>query len=314
MSYDVLINGYVSMDHILKIETPARVGFTSIIANADNIKANYGGCGPNIAVSLCKLGKNAMPIMRVGPDWESNGFKAYLEENHVPLDGTKVLEQEATSTCYLIQDTEGNHITCFYPGSMDGKYAEKADDRFFEGTRLGVITVGSTPDNRGFYEQCRRHGVPLVFGMRVDFDAFPEPFMKELLENCDIIFANEAERDIICAINGRRPIEALMENWHARVVVITLGEEGSLCYEKTAEGIVTHRVPVCPVEKVVDATGAGDAYMAGFIYGYLKGESVEKSCRLGAAMSSFILQAVGCTTNVPSPEALEAKAASIRTE
>ncbi|MDO4478618.1 MAG: PfkB family carbohydrate kinase [Lachnospiraceae bacterium] len=314
MAYDVLINGYVSMDHILKIETPARVGFTSIISNADNIKTNYGGCGPNIAVSLCKLGKAAMPIMRVGPDWEDNGFKDYLIKNNVSLEGTKVLENETTSTCYLIQDTNGNHITCFYPGSMDGKYAERADEKLFDGTRLGVITVGSRKDNKCFYEQCREHDVPIVFGMRVDFDAFPEPFMKELLENSNIIFANEAERDVICEINGGKSIPELLKNWKACVVVITLGEKGSLCYEHKGDEIIEHYIPICPVEKVVDATGAGDAYMAGFIYGWLNGEKVEKCCRLGAALSSFILQCVGCTTNVPTPEVLEAKAEEIRTK
>ena len=47
--YDVLTSGYVSMDHIIKIAEPARVGFTSIVTNADNTKINYGGCGVNIA-------------------------------------------------------------------------------------------------------------------------------------------------------------------------------------------------------------------------------------------------------------------------
>ena len=143
MKYDVLTSGYVSMDHIIKIASPLQVGYTSLVTNADNTKIHYGGCGVNIAVALSRLGKKGMPILRVGEDWETNGFKKFLEDAGVPLEGTKVLKDETTSTCYLLQDNNGDHVTVFYPGSMDKKYAGSIPDEFFEETRLGVITVAS---------------------------------------------------------------------------------------------------------------------------------------------------------------------------
>lgn len=176
MKYDVLTSGYVSMDHIIKIASPLQVGYTSLVTNADNTKIHYGGCGVNIAVALSRLGKKGMPILRVGEDWETNGFKKFLEDAGVPLEGTKVLKDETTSTCYLLQDNNGDHVTVFYPGSMDKKYAGPIPDEFFEETRLGVITVASKPDNRYFADQCKKHNVPIVFGMKDDFDAFPVEF------------------------------------------------------------------------------------------------------------------------------------------
>ena len=79
--YDVLTSGYVSMDHMLKIQTPARVGYTSIITNRTNTKINYGGCGVNIACDLSRLGMKAMPMIRVGDDYEQIGFAAFLKES-----------------------------------------------------------------------------------------------------------------------------------------------------------------------------------------------------------------------------------------
>ena len=63
--------------------------------------------------------------------------------------------------------------------------------------------------------------------------------------------------------------------------------------------------------EIVDATGTGDAYMSGFLYGYLNGRPTEECLRLGTALSAFVIQAVGCCTNIPMPEALEQKAAEL---
>ncbi|MCD7736382.1 MAG: PfkB family carbohydrate kinase [Lachnospiraceae bacterium] len=305
MGYDVLTSGYVSMDHIINVASPVRVGYTSLITNADNTKIQYGGCSVNIAVALSKLGFLAMPVLRVGADWESNGFKRFLMEAGVSLDATTVLDDEATSTCYLLQDNHNDHYTIFYPGSMDRKYAVPIPDQFFENTKLGVVTVASRQDNRYFVDQCKKHGVPIVFGMKDDFDAFPAVFLKELLEESSIIFMNEVEREIIEQIYGCSTIKRLFETGKVQLLITTLGKEGSICYEKTADGIKEYRTGICQVDQVVDATGSGDAFMSGFLYGYLNKRPIQKCCELGTVLAAFVLQKEGCCTNIPTAAELE---------
>lgn len=301
---DVLTSGYVSMDHIIKIASPAKVGFTSLVTNKSNARIFYGGCSVNISYALSKLGMVSLPVLRVGGDWEENGFRAFLEEGGIPLDGIKVLPEEATSVCYLLQDNNNDHITVFYPGAMDGKYAAPMNEELFQGTRLGVITVAPEKDNREFFSKCRENNVPVVFGMKDDFDAFPEAFLKELLTGSKIIFTNEVEREIIEKIYGFSDITELFGIGEADIIVTTLGKDGSICYIREEDGIRQERIGICPVEQVVDATGSGDAYMAGFMYGYLNGYKPEQCCKLGGTLSSFVLQAEGCCTNVPDKEAL----------
>lgn len=301
---DVLTSGYVSMDHIIKIASPAKVGFTSLVTNKSNARIFYGGCSVNISYALSKLGMVSLPVLRVGGDWEENGFRAFLEEGGVPLDGIKVLPEEATSVCYLLQDNNNDHITVFYPGAMDGKYAAPMNEELFQGTRLGVITVAPEKDNREFFSKCTENNVPVVFGMKDDFDAFPEAFLKELLTGSKIIFTNEVEREIIEKIYGFSDITELFGIGEADIIVTTLGKDGSICYIREEDGIRQERIGICPVEQVVDATGSGDAYMAGFMYGYLNGYKPEQCCKLGGTLSSFVLQAEGCCTNVPDKEAL----------
>lgn len=311
MKYDVLTSGYVSMDRIIKIATPARVGYTSLVTNADNTQIQYGGCGVNVAVALCKLGHVAMPVLRVGTDWEQNGFKDFLVESGVPLDATSVLEGESTSTCYLIQDSNGDHITIYYPGSMDKKYAAPVSDEFYANAKYGVMTVASRADNEYFIDQCQKYNVPVVFGMKDDFDAFPEDFLKRLLTESSIIFTNEVERAIIEKLFNLSSIEDLFAIGKVNVLVTTLGKDGSVCYERTADGVKEHRIGICKVENVVDATGSGDAYISGFMHGYLQGRDVRECCKLGTTLASFVIQAVGCCTNIPSEEALDEAAAQL---
>lgn len=154
MKTDVLTSGYVSMDHIIKIDTPAKVGFTSLVTNQSNAQIFYGGCSVNIAYALCRLGMCAKPVLRVGEIMRATDLKISGRGN-VPLDGITELPEEATSVCYLIQDNHNDHITIFYPGAMDGKYAKPLPDELFEDTKLGVITVASRQDNEEFLKNVR---------------------------------------------------------------------------------------------------------------------------------------------------------------
>ena len=306
---DVLTSGYVSMDHIIKIDRPARIGFTSLVTNPSNSVIRYGGCSVNIAYALCRLGIPAMPVLRVGADYETNGFKRFLEKGGVSLNATTIVEGETTSTCYLLQDNNNDHITAFYPGAMNGCYAKPLPDHLFAGLKLGVITVASCKDNKYFFEQCLKHEVPIAFGMKADFDAFPKDFLKRLLEESKIIFMNLAEKEEIKAMYGLTKIEQLFDHSRAQFLVTTLGKAGSICYSRLAKGIRQEEVGACFLDKIIDTTGAGDAYIAGFLYGYLKGCPPADCCRLGSAMSYFVLQAEGCCTNLPTEQELLAKAA-----
>lgn len=304
MNIDVLTSGYVSMDHIIKINTPAKIGFTSIVSNRSNGQIFYGGCSVNIAYGLSKLGIKAAPVLRVGADYESNGFKKFLEDGNVPLDAIREIPEEATSTCYLLQDNNNDHITIFYKGAMDEKYAGELDDELFEGTRLGVITVASRKDNEEFFNKCKKHNVPVVFGMKDDFEAFPEEFLKQLLTESKIIFTNEVERAIIEEMYGMKDITEFFDIGKVDILVTTLGKDGSICYTRTKDGVRKENIAIRKVENVVDATGSGDAYMAGFIYGYLNGYESKDCCKLGASLSSYVLQEEGCCTNMPTEEQL----------
>lgn len=299
MKVEVLTSGYVSMDHIIKLKTPAKVGFTSIVENQSSAEIFYGGCSVNIAYELCKLGIDAMPLIRVGKDYESTGFKSFLEEAKVPTHGVNIIEEDITGYCYLLQDNNNEHITIFYPGAMDRKYASGFKEELFKDAKLGVITVASIDDNMDFFRKCQKFNIPIVFGMKDDMEAFPEYFLKEILKESKIIFTNEVECEIIKHINGITDIKELLIDGKVDILITTLGADGSICYIRKDEKIIEKRIEAIRINNVVDASGSGDAYMSGFLYGYLKDFDPEDCCRLGTIMASHIIQKEGCLSNVP---------------
>lgn len=299
MKVEVLTSGYVSMDHIIKLKSPAKVGFTSIVENQSSADIFYGGCSVNIAYELCKLGVVSMPLIRVGRDYETIGFKKFLEEAKVPTNGVSIIEEDITGYCYLLQDNNNEHITIFYPGAMDKKYASGFNEELFKDVKLGVITVASIDDNIDFFKKCKKYNIPIVFGMKDDMEAFPEDFLKDILKESKIIFTNEVECEIIKKINGISDIKDLFIDGKVDILVTTLGGDGSICYIRKGKNIIEKRIEAIRITNVVDASGGGDAYMSGFLYGYIKGFEPEDCCRLGTITASYIIQKEGCLSNVP---------------
>lgn len=296
---DAVVSGYVSMDRIVKIDRAAQLGQTSLILNGDHAAIRYGGCSINIAAALGRLGKNALPLIRVGGDYEEIGFKRFLEESGVDRRGLEIVNEETTSGCYLIQDGAGQHITLFYPGAMDGKYFRPYDEKYFKEARIGILTVAPYNENELFFENCRKYGLPIFFGMKADFNAFPENFLQRILNESRFIFMNESEQRTIESIFSLRHIADLFNTGGAEAIVSTRGEAGSVCFRKEGEAFRTDKIPACKPKAVLDTTGVGDAYIAGFVQGYLEGSDLRKCCMMGSVLSSFVIEAEGCCTNLP---------------
>ena len=100
-------------------------------------------------------------------------------------------------------------------------------------------------------------------------------------------------------MQGISDIKELFKEGKLDILVTTLGARGSICYVREGDKVIEEKIEAIKATKVVDASGGGDAYMSGFLYGYLKGYSPSDCCRLGTVMASYIIQEEGCLSNVP---------------
>lgn len=302
--YDLIVSGYVSMDRVVKLEQAAHPGKTSIISDKSATAIHYGGCGMNVGVALSKLQKNVLPLIRVGDDYEETGYKDFLAKTGMDTSHIKRIPNEKTSYAYLIENPDKEHITLFYPGAMDEKYAQTYQDVPFDKARCALMTVGSQKDNAAYLRMLKTHNVPLVFGMKMDEEAFPKPFLEEILRYAKIVFMNATEAKSLCDLFHLSNIEELFEFNNVEALIITEGAQGSTCLLKGKSGIRRERVKAARPKILKDTSGSGDAYIAGFMYGYLEGKELHTCAELGSVTASFIIEEVGCTKNAPSIEAL----------
>jgi sugar/nucleoside kinase (ribokinase family) len=118
---------------------------------------------------------------------------------------------------------------------------------------------------------------------------------RDLVRNkVDIVFANEAE---ITSLYEVKTFEEAMEavRKEARIAVLTRSEKGSV----VVKGVETHAVPAAPVAKVVDTTGAGDLFAAGFLFGYTQGKPLPECARLGGIAAAEVIAHVGARPEQP---------------
>ena len=130
-----------------------------------------------------------------------------------------------------------------------------------------------------------------------DIHKYSAEQFEQLLDTIDILFANRFEAEIMGDVLGHTEQELANR---VPVAVFTRGGEGSRLYE---DKILTE-IPSVPVT-LVDPTGAGDAYRAGFLTAYQRERPLIDCCRIGTVCSSFVIEKVGCQTNLPVWEQVE---------
>lgn len=271
-----------------------------ITADALSKKTTLGGTGPNIAVSAAKLGCPTALCAFVGTDFPSK-YMDFMRDSGLIMDDLVVLDGEETSTCVIINDSQLATRVFFYQGPQG-----HADT-------LG-ITLDSMAKQSEKVHFCTGQPSYYLSLMRslkgahdISFDPAQEVHrvwnaesVSEALSLCDSLFCNELEADTICRYLGIGDVlDAGPE-----LVVRTDGEKGSMA--RIRDEILA--IPVVKASRVVDVTGAGDNYRAGFYAALHRGYEVPEALVIASAVSSFVVEEVGALTNVPSWDDVMARA------
>lgn len=290
---DVLASGYPSLDFIIPVSHSPAVGQTALMqASPDDQMATFGGCGANVAVGLRRLGFWTGVGMIIGDDPRGFQYSAYLLDEGIDLTNLIVVEGGKTSCSFLFRNPQGEYQNFFYAGAADA-WQGTLHLHGLDSLRYGLVTVAAYHYNRQFVELVHAAGVPLIWQLKPDIYAYPAEGMARFAQLSQIILMNYLEADFVLRSLGLRHVSQLL-NSVTQVVVVTHGEQAIRVYAAAGE----YKIP--PVARqLVDSTGAGDGFTAGFIAGLLRGEGLKKCAQMGAVLASFVLEKVGCQTNLP---------------
>ena len=256
------------------------------------IHRSTGGSAGNTVCALAALGANPGFIGKVGQDETGAFFGDTLRQRGVnALLATCDLPSGIASTFI---STDGERTFGTYLGSAATLRAEDLSRKMFAGYNYLYIEGYLLQDHDLMLravQLAKEEGLQVCLDMASYnvVEAERDFFDQLIVKYVDIVFANESEA---LAYTGKAPHEALEEiASKCSIAVVKTGKEGSL----VKKGTEVIQLLSCPVDNVLDTTGAGDFYAAGFMYGLTCGYSLEKCVQISTILATAVIQEVGTT-------------------
>ena len=290
MSLDVLVTGSTAID-----QTGYYAGSFDDYASQYDIRSlnlsfqlarmqtSFGGCAPNIAYGLAMLNVNAVPLSSAGRNFRDR-YEAHLVESGVNVDYIAIDEDaENSASCLMINDRDGNQVIGFYPGPGAELRCLPSQIPGINTCHLAILGPEAPELTLRQAQDLATLGVPMMFDPGQVVAEYHEDHVLTLLDLVDMLIVNDSELNVLCTNAHLTP-----EQLAARVseVVITHGDRG---VEIRRGGEMVH-VNALPDIRIVDVTGCGDAFRAGYAYGVVHGFSAAERAELGCIMAALNLQ------------------------
>lgn len=309
--YDFTVVGGGTIVQMLRFHELPVVGKTATPINLNPNEPHFGGCGFNVYSGLAKLGASVFPVLTHSNPIMGKRLHEDCIKYGVPETGIFGPEQERYYQCLMMGDDNGDHITIayWYGADVDSVNFQHNSsvvlkDEFFSQSKIALLVVGN-PDLSGqTVELARKNDVPLAYSYRNDPALVPHDTLHQILNESQILFTNEVEARSIENQFGLDHITDLFRIAKAKIIVTTLGKNGCIVYDKNhGRKYEQIHVPItCIKAGCADSVGAGDAFVAGFMYGISKGKTLETCAQYGSTTSSFVIEKSGSTTNLPTAE------------
>ncbi|WJS99133.1 adenosine kinase [Novosphingobium humi] len=256
-----------------------------------------GGSAANTLAGLAQLGAQCAFIGQVADDQFGNVFAHDIRAGGIGFDTPVRSGEPATAQCLIFVTPDGQRTMNTFLGASQFLPAEALDEGVIASARVlyleGYLWDPEEPRRamRRAIAAARGAGREVAFTMS---DAFViarhgDDFRALIEEGqIDILFANEHE---LAALTGLEDFHEGLDQLAAKVpcVVVTRSEKGAHAVRR---GEVAH-VPAQPIDKVVDTTGAGDLFAAGFLFGHVRGMALDTCLTLGAICAAEIISHYG---------------------
>ncbi|WP_066720078.1 adenosine kinase [Sphingomonas pituitosa] len=256
-----------------------------------------GGSAANTVAGIAALGGKAAFIGQVADDQLGGVFAHDIRAAGVHFDTAVRPGQPTTARCLIFVTPDGQRTMNTFLGASQFLPATALDETMIANGAIlyleGYLWDPEEPRAamRKAIDIARAAGRKVAFTLSDVFciSRHGDDFRK-LIEDglIDILFANEAELLALCA---HEDFEAAVQHIHGKVplLVVTRSEKGAMALQ----GDERVEVPAEPISALVDTTGAGDMFAAGFLHGQAQGKGLEDSLRLGAICAAEIIQHYG---------------------
>ncbi len=266
--------------------------FKKLLTNLKIEKTVSGGSVANSIVGISQLDNKVGFIGKVSDDDLGNKYEEGLKKENVEYFYSKKKEELPTGTCLILVTPDSERTMCTFLGTA-GKINEsdvssdaikKSELIFLEGY------LWDEGDPKKAFDKAISSANKVAMSLSDQFcvDRHKAHFLDLVKNKLDITFANEQE--ITSLIDAKNFDDVInFSKQLGKLIVLTRGENGAIA-------IQGNDVAECGVQKnlkIVDLTGAGDLFAAGFLHGYVNNLSIKESLEKGTEMSSKVIQQIG---------------------
>ena len=264
-----------------------------------------GGSAANTLAGIAQLGGRAAFIGRVRDDQLGGIFSHDIRSVGARFETPPAVEGPSTARCLILVTPDAQRTMCTYLGASVNLEPEDLDLDLVRQARLLYLEGylwDSEAAKRAFIaaaQVMRDSGGQVALSLSDAFcvDRHRDSFQELVDGHVDVLFANEME---ICSLYQADSFEAAADQVRGRcqVAALTRSEKGSVLLR----GSETLTIEPYRLGDLVDTTGAGDLYAAGFLYGYTRGDDLERCGRLGSLCAGQVVTQLGPRPTVSLPE------------
>jgi len=287
----IVISGSLAYDSIMDFPDsfknhilPDQIHILNVAFLINDIKKNYGGCAGNIAYTINLLGGKPFPVAVFGSDGAE--YREYLLGLGISTKYMILSKEKLSSSATIITDKENNQITAYHIGA--GAHAGAISlKEIEEPIDFGIIAPADKDAMILHADQLSQKGIPFAFDPGQQLHVLAADEFLGILSKAAFYISNDYELKVAEKLTGKSSQELLE---YCSVIITTLGHEGSVI--KTKEGEL--RISPCRTDVVVDPTGAGDAFRAGFFTAHVKGLDSKTCGQVGSVAATYAIEQEGC--------------------
>lgn len=288
---NILVLGSINIDFVTFAERYPQPGET---IRGNDFGIFQEGKGANQAIALAKLGCTTWMLGKIGDDQLHDFTLDSLKKYHVHTDFIQSIKDIPTGSASIWVNQEGENSIIIYPGAnaqVDIDFIEQNEGLFHKTQWLLAQFEVPFPSIIQALKLARKHHLHTVIDPAPALEVHQSPFWSLI----DYLLLNEIE---LKALTGRNDLLSAIRELKSKgvkEVIVKMGEKGAV-YESNNQLLI---VPAFPIKKVVDTTGAGDCFDAGFIRGMIEYQSIEKAMKMANLVASYSIQKKGAAVSFP---------------
>lgn len=288
----VAVAGSIATDHLMHFPglfseqlIDGHLDRVSLSFLVDDLVVRRGGVGANIAFALGVLGARPVLVGAVGSDFAD--YREWLERHGVDCAGVHTSTTADTARFTCTTDDAQCQLASFYPGAMSEARTIRLAP-LVDSHGVGLVLIGADdPDAMlAHTQEARELGLPFAADPSQQLTRLDTDSCRVLVGGARYLFTNEYEWELL-----QRRTEWSAQDVAARVDlrITTLGAKGALLVEGGEE----LHVDAVPAREVVDPTGVGDGFRAGFLAGIGGGFGPQRAAQLGSIVATLVLETDG---------------------